>query len=847
MRTDLPSGTVTFLFTDVEGSTKLLQGLGEEAYGAALARHRSVIREACTAQGGVEVDTQGDAFFFAFPTAPGALAAAEALTERLAEGPVRVRVGLHTGTPILGEEGYVGHDVHRAARIAAAGHGGQVLVSAPTASLVNRKLIDLGEHRFKDLEAPERVFQIGEGAFPALRSLYATTLPVPATPFLGRERELAEVVSLLTRVDARLVTLTGPGGTGKTRLALQAAADASDNFPDGVYWVPLAPLRDPLLLEATVAQVLEVSEQPGVAISDSIVASFASRRSLIVVDNCEHLADAVATLLRQLLEGCPFLVISASSRERLGLRAERVHAVSPMGAADGGLLFVERALAVASDFAPDEHVPAICEAVDGLPLAIELAAARVRSLSTQAILERVGERLAFLATRDREADERQRTLEATIAWSYDLLDPEEQRVLRALSVFAGGCTLEAAEEVARAGLDLLESLLDKSLLQHRIDDAGQDRYWMLETIREYMAARLEDAAEADEREKAHRAFLVLLAEELGGVPGRPATAAQFARFRADRDNFRLALLRSIEAGDAGSASRFVRFLGSFWYMWHEFAESYAVVRRALALDGGEADDRAYALCYAATFASELGELAEARAMLVEAEALFASSGELAGLAEVASCSAFLESSLGNASEAVAQGERALGLALEAGDESFALKARVSLATALGVAAFETEPPDTARLERALEVWTAGLEELRSFGIPPEGEANNVIGIAVFLTLLGRYSEALARAQEALRLRRSLGMFDADAVLTAGYAASGLARDRQAVALVTWALHTFDEQGVGVSKIDRRLFDRLEADARATLGDDGYEAAVGEGEAMTHDQAVELALSLMADA
>src|SRR5712692_2998548 len=241
VRRDLPPGTVTFFFTDIEGSTRLLQELGPEGYAEALAEHRRLIRGACTRYDGVEVDTQGDAFFFAFPTAPGALSAAREMTEALASGPIQVRVGLHTGTPLLTDEGYVGGDVHRAARIGAAGHAGQVLVSASTAQLVELELTDLGEHRLKDLSAPERIFQLGDGEFPALKSLYRTNLPVPLTPFLGREQELSDVVKLLSGNETRLLTLTGPGGTGKTRLALQAAAEASDSFPDGIWWVPLAP------------------------------------------------------------------------------------------------------------------------------------------------------------------------------------------------------------------------------------------------------------------------------------------------------------------------------------------------------------------------------------------------------------------------------------------------------------------------------------------------------------------------------------------------------------------------------------------------------------------------------
>jgi class 3 adenylate cyclase len=262
MRADLPAGTVTFLFTDVEGSTRLLGELGAEGYADALAEHRRVLRDAFAAHGGVEVDTQGDAFFVAFPTAPGALAAAAQLTAALEDGPIRVRVGLHTGTPLLTEEGYVGEDVHRAARIAAAGHGGQVLVSASTAALLPPSndqsqgwvLRDLGEHRLKDLSAPERIHQLGDGEFPPLKSLYRTNLPIPATAFLGRETELTQVRDLIARDDVRLLTLTGPGGTGKTRLALQAAAAAADDYPDGVYWVPLAPLRDSELVLQGAAQ-----------------------------------------------------------------------------------------------------------------------------------------------------------------------------------------------------------------------------------------------------------------------------------------------------------------------------------------------------------------------------------------------------------------------------------------------------------------------------------------------------------------------------------------------------------------------------------------------------------------
>jgi class 3 adenylate cyclase len=341
---ELPSGTVTFLFTDVEGSTRLLHELGAERYAEALAEHRRVLREAFAAHDGVEVDTQGDAFFVAFLTAPGALLAAAEAAEGLASGPIRVRMGVHTGTPYVGEEGYIGVDVHRAARIAACGHGGQVLVSASTASLVRAEgLHDLGEHRLKDLSAPERLYQLGDDEFPPLKSLFRTNLPIPATPFLGRETELAEVASLLAREDVRLLTLTGPGGTGKTRLALQAAALSADAYPQGVYWVPLAPLRDPALVLEEAAQALGAR--------DGLVEHIADRELLLFFDNFEQVVEA-APGLSELLSSCPRLDVLVTSREVLQLPGEQAYPVPPLHDQDSRALFLARARAADHGFEP---------------------------------------------------------------------------------------------------------------------------------------------------------------------------------------------------------------------------------------------------------------------------------------------------------------------------------------------------------------------------------------------------------------------------------------------------------------------------------------------------------------
>lgn len=499
MAKHLPSGTVTFLFTDVEGSTRLLHELGADRYAAALADHRGTLRQAIARHGGVEVDIQGDAFFVAFPTAPGAVAAAAEATAGLSGGPIRVRIGVHTGTPLVTGEGYVGPDVHRAARIAAAGHGGQVLLSAVTAQLVSEATVrDLGEHRLKDLTAPERIFQVGDGEFPPLKTLHQTNLPIPATTFVGRDAELAELSSLLTRDDVRLLTVTGPGGTGKTRLALAAAAEVADAFPGGIWWVPLAPLRDPALVLPSAAGALGASGDLARHIGDA--------RLLLLIDNFEHLMDAAGDVAR-LVEACPNLTVMVTSRELLTVGSERAYPVPPLEPRDGEDLFVARAHASMPGFSPGADVAELCARLENLPLALELAAARVRLLSPQQLLDRLGSRLDLLKA-GRAADPRQQTLRATIEWSHDLLSSEEQRLFASLAVFRGGCTLDAVEAVCETDLDTLQSLVDKSLV--RVRD-GQ-RFWMLETIREYADERLEASGEADDVRRRHAQFFLALTE-----------------------------------------------------------------------------------------------------------------------------------------------------------------------------------------------------------------------------------------------------------------------------------------------------------------------------------------------
>jgi predicted ATPase/class 3 adenylate cyclase len=602
---ELPTGTVTFVFTDVEGSTRLLQQVGADAYAAALAEHRRVLREAFVRHDGVEVDTQGDAFFIAFSTAPAAVAAAGDAQQLLADGPIRVRMGIHTGTPRVTEEGYVGPDVHRAARIAAAGHGGQILVSSSTAALVDSdSLRDLGEHRLKDLAAPERIYQLGGEAFPALRSLQQTNLPIPATPFLGRRRELDEVTTLLASGDARLLTLTGPGGAGKTRLAIQVAAEASDHYPDGVFWAALAALRDSELVLEAAAQALEARDGP----ADRI----AHRRVLLILDNFEHLIDAAGELAG-LLAACPNLQLLVTSRELLRLPGEQAYPVPPLEPRDATELFTARARAADPRFEPGPILEQLCARLDNLPLALELAAARVPVLSLAQLLGRLSKRLDLLKA-GRGVDPRQQTLRATIEWSYDLLDAEERLLFERLSVVRGGCTLDAAEEICEADVDTLQSLTGKSLLRRE-----GDRFWMLETIREYAAEQLQRHGESAALADRHADYFIALTEAAArGAPDEDV--ADGPGLSPELDNFRCALVWLVASGDVERELRLAT--GAFWSLWTRASlrELHGWLDSALqrAADGYL---RADALGAAALAAANLGEAEVARAYARESLAL----------------------------------------------------------------------------------------------------------------------------------------------------------------------------------------------------------------------------------
>lgn len=824
MRSDLPSGTVTFLFTDVEGSTRLLNALGAEPYAEALAEHRRVIRAACGAEDGVEVDTQGDAFFFAFPTAAGALEAARTLTRDLDSGPIRVRVGLHTGTPLLTAEGYVGDDVHRAARIAAAGHAGQVLVSSSSAQLVEAELRDLGDHRLKDLSAPQRIYQLGFAEHPRVRSLGVTNLPIPSTPFLGRERELDEVATLLVRDDVRVLTLTGVGGAGKTRLAAQAAGYAADGFPAGIWWVSLATLDDAALVLPTATQI--------VGAYDELSAFIADKRMLLVFDNFEQVVDA-AESLSDLLAACANLKLLVTSREPLHLAAEQEYPVPPLAPEEGVELFVARARAVTPNFEPDEFVGAICHRLDELPLAIELAAARVKALSSQQILERLEQRLPLLTGGARDRPERQRTLRATIEWSYDLLVPSEREIFRRLSVFAGGWTLAGAEEVASADLDTLQSLVDKSLVRFTLG-----RYWMFETLREYADELLEATGEAPAVRDAHLDFVLAFVIDAEPRLTQVGQHVWFERLELEQDNVRAALSHACGIGDS---ERALMLSGSFWRFWWSRAqldEAAGWYERCFALgDDVSVTARARALFGVAHVSEARGDLDRMRREFEESAALLREIGDARWLVLA------LTHLAGVYNET--EPERAEHIQMEA------LAIAEANADLRGIAIVEGNLAvlmlKTGALEQASRFIHAAMDARRKL--------DDATGLAFSLSILaqiqlaqGDPASAAMSVQESLRAFRSIGdeLFQAQDLLSAA-ALVLAAGDAHLAARLCAAHETFvGTRGVAMDALEVELFASTRDAARAVLGD-GFEIAWIEGSDLDLGESVELALESLANA
>ena len=674
---DLPTGTITLLFTDIEGSTHLLQQLGAR-YAELLTACRHLLRTAFHTYGGHEVDTQGDALFAVFPRAGDALCAAVAAQRALAtyvwpaDVVVRVRMGLHTGAPARLTEGYVGLDLHYAARIMSAAHGGQVLLSQTTRDLVAQdvppgvRLHALGEHRLKDFEHPVHLYQVVSADLPTnftppktLGARY-DSLPVPPTALIGREHEVTTLVQRLRREDVRLVTLTGPGGTGKTRLGIQVASELPDLFTGGVCFVSLAPINEAALVMPTIAQALGIRDGGGQSLLARLAAVLQPQPVLLFLDNFEQIVGA-ASQVAELLMACPQLKVLVTSREVLHVRAEYEFVVPPLALPDPAhlpalaelarlpsmALFLQRAQAVKPEFeltmANASAIAEICVHLDGLPLAIELAAARMKLLSPPALLARLGQRLTMLTSGARDVPPRQQTLRNTIAWSYHLLDAWEQRLFRWLAVFVGGWTLQAAEAVcARADvgaehvLEGMTSLVDKSLL-HRLEHTGagsdEPSLRMLETIREYGQEALIAHGEEAIARQAHADYFCRVAAEAESALQGPQLVPWLEQLEREHDNLRAALRWALESDRTAMALCLGTALARFWVIRGHRTEGLAFLERALASSAEVAKEvRAKALLAAARLALVQSNYTRGEVLAQESLALFRELGDRGGIA-----------------------------------------------------------------------------------------------------------------------------------------------------------------------------------------------------------------------
>ncbi len=663
--------TLTFLFTDIEGSTALLRRLGEQ-YAEVLTGHHRLIRADIAAHGGKEVDTQGDAFFAVFTSPSGCVAAAIGMQRAFAAHPwpanaqVRVRMGIHSGEASETATGLVGLEVHRAARVAAAAYGGQILVSAATAALLSdslpsgASLTDLGLHRLKDLGRPEQIFQLQAAGlqvtFPPLRSLdnpkLRHNLPTQVSSFIGRAAELAEVRRLIA--DTRLVTLTGSGGAGKTRLGLQVAAGLLDGSGDGVWFADLAGLQDGDLVGDTVANVLGIRADLGRSVIETLVQAVGQQSLLLLLDNCEHVLDSCARLADALLRGCPNVVLLATSREPLGIDGERVHRVPSMetpaddddmdaiGATEAVILFTDRAAQHGVRLVWDEQtasvVGQICRRLDGIPLAIELAAARLTAMSLTELDARLDQRFALLTGGSRAALPRQQTLQAMVDWSWELLTGAEQQVLARLSVFAGGFRLDAAEAVV-ATADVpsdevfghLAALVDKSLVQFDNTGARPARYQLLDTIRHYAARKLElqHSTAANNARMTHRDYYLALAEAAAPQLVAHDQADWLDRLDAELDNLRAAIAFALAQADPAPGLRLAASLRVFWKARGHATEAAEALRSLLEMPAVRLETlvRAQALACTAYLLEQAGGYAVAEEYCQEALTIAQASGD----------------------------------------------------------------------------------------------------------------------------------------------------------------------------------------------------------------------------
>ena len=817
MRTDLPDGEVTLLLTDIEGSTRLLRELGSDGYARALAEHRRVIRAAFGAHRGVEVDTQGDAFFIAFVSAGDAIDAAQQMTDGLADGPIRIRIGIHSGRPSLTGEGYVGEDVHLAARVAASAHGGQVVVTDATRSRLGeqRRLRELGEHRLKDIPDPLALFQLGDGGFPPLRTISSTNLPRPPSSLVGRREDVDAVLALL-HSGARLVTMTGPGGTGKTRLAIEAATVALTAFGGGVFWVPLASLRDPAVVRATIGHTLGAKVD--------LVEHIGQREMLLVLDNFEQVIEA-APAVAGLLTACPGLKVVVTSRELLRVQGEVEYRVPTLPPAEAVALFSQR-----SGLPASPAIVELCARLDHLPLAVELAAARSRALSPARILERLSQRLDLL-TGGRDAVPRQQTLRATLEWSYDLLATEEQGLFRRLAVFSGGATLEAAESIVGADLDVLRSLVEKSLV-----NLVDDRYRMLETIREYAAELLAAVPGADEIRERHARWIATFVEQAEARLEEADQDVWLDRLAEEHDDIRAALGWSISQANAELALAIASSVATFWWIKGYWAEGRRWLASALSLPDSRQDAvRARALEGAANLDVRLGDYLQAIPLAQESLAISERLGDDRGVARALRVVGLIAWGQGDLA-AVRESMDRSATAARAADDRWALSMALNN---LGYLALDEGDFATAaaRFDEAV-----GLARMR-------GDLRSVAFFLENLALarLGQRDDEGARGSFAssLRMAHRLGFLEVVATDLIGAAAIATTSDPdRAARLLGAAEHIIDQTGGGLDSAEQRLRDETATAIRQRIGSGSLEMELEIGRLSDRDDIVELALDTL---
>ncbi len=872
----LPTGTVTFLFTDIQGSTRLLESLGDR-YANLQTDYRQLLRDALREQGGQEIDTQGDAFFAVFPRARDAIAAALAVQRACKarawpeRATVRLRMGLHTGEPLGSEAGYVGMDVHRAARICAAAHGGQILLSQTTRDLVEHdlpkgiSLRDLGTHRLKDLARPQRLFQVVAedlpADFPLLKSLdvLPNNLPVQLTSFIGRERETAEAKRALSAT--RLLTLVGAGGSGKTRLALRVAADLVDRFPDGVWLVDVAPLSNPALVPQTVASVMRIPEDPKRPVTETLCDALHYKSLLLVLDNCEHVLVACAQLAHALLQSCPDLRVLATSREAMGIAGEAIWPVPTLALPDPQRaptperlaqneavgLFIDRARSVQPAFefthGNASAVAEVCRQLDGIPLAIELAAARTKVLSVEQIAARLDDRFRLLAAGSRTAPPRHQTLRAAMDWSHDLLSEREQTLLRRLSVFAGGFALEAVESICGGHgihetevLDLLTHLVDKSMVLVKETDGTEARYRLLETIRQYAAEKLAAYGELASIRTRHRDWFLAFSERVEPRLRETNQEVWLERLAAELDNLRAALeWCKTEGRDPEPGLRLAGALGLFWDVRGYYREARQWLEEMLAnAVSTPGPIRAKALNWAGVMVYRQGDYRRVKALSEEALTLCRAHSDRRG-------AALALHYLGHIAQVDRDFEQAAKLLQESVDLFRENGDKWGLAYSLNCLG------DVARNQGANERAGALLEE----AVALWRDLHHLWGMAMSLQNLGHvvlrqgdFRRAKEMFAEGLANARAVEAKPVVIYCIAGLAGAtaGEGRLQHAARLFGASQALFKAAGVSLEPADRADYERNLARVRAGLHEQMFSEAWTAGESMSFDEAVEFALS-----